>query len=87
MVSVMTTPQQRGAAVGIDGQQRQFVGADVGAVHAGRGLHHAKPVLGDQRSALAGQHTDGLGVDKLAAQRISRLWILRCGHQAALALG
>ena len=52
MVSVMTTPtvtprrsrmpRRRGTPVGIDGQQSQFVSADVGPVHAGRGLNHAQ---------------------------------------------
>ena len=54
IVSVITTPtvtpselaqagaQRGGAAVGIDGQQRQFGRADVGAVDAGGGLDQAR---------------------------------------------
>ena len=79
--------QRRGAAVGVDGQQRQFGRADVGAVDAGGGLHETEVVLGDQRAALAGQHPDRFFVDQLAPQRIPLLGILRRGHDAALALG
>ncbi len=76
-----------GAAVGVDGQQCQFAGTDVGAVHSGRGLNHAQRVLGDQCATFAGKDTNGLIVDKLAAQRVSLLGIFWCGHQAAFAFG
>ena len=79
--------QRRGAAVGIDGQQRQFGPADVGAVDAGGGLDQPDPVLGDQGPALAGQHPHRLVVDQLAAQLIALLGILRRRHQPALAFG
>ena len=80
-------PQCRRAAIGIDGQQRQFVRADVGSVDAGRGLDDAQFVLGDQRAAFAGQYADGLVVDKLAAQRVPLLGVFGRGHQPAFALG
>ena len=79
--------QGRSAAVGVYRQQCQFVGTDVGAVHSGRGLNHAQPVLGDQRATFAGKDANGLIVDKLAAQHVSRLGIFWCGHQAAFAFG
>ena len=79
--------QRSGAAVGVDRQQGQLGGADVGAVDARGGLHQAEIVLGDQRAALAGQHPDGFGVDQLAPQRIPLLRVFRRGHDAALALG
>ena len=62
--------QRRGAGVRVDWQQRQFVAADVGSVHAGGGLNQSQPVLGDQRSSLARQHAHRLVVDQLAAQPV-----------------
>ncbi len=79
--------QRRRASVRVDGQQRQFGGADVGTIHARRGLHDTEVVLGDQRAALACQHPDGLVIDQLAPQRIPLLGVIGCGHDAAFALG
>ena len=72
---------------GSTGSSANLVGTDVGPVHAGRGLHDAQPVFGDQRSALAGKHPNGLVVDKLAAQRRLGLGVFGRGHQPTLALG
>ena len=74
-------------AVGIDGQQRQFGGVDIRAVHPGRGLHQTQRVLGDQRAPLAGQHPHRLGVDQPAPQRVPQLRIGRCVDHPALTFG
>ena len=79
--------QRRGAAVGIDRQQGEFVRVDVRSVHPGGGLHQPDRVLGDQRATLAGQHPHRLAVDQLAAQRVPQLGIGGCVDDAALALG
>ena len=80
-------PQRRGAGVGVDGQQRELTGVDVGAVDSRGGLHQAERVLGDQRAALAGEHPHGFGIDQLAPQRVPLFRVGRGGDDAALALG
>ena len=58
-------PQRAGRGVAVLGQEHECVLADVGGVDAGGGDHPALPGLHDRQWSAAGDHADGLALDRL----------------------
>lgn len=79
--------QACGTRIGIEGEQRELIGGDVGAVDTGRGLDKTVAVGGDGELAPTRDDADGFGLDEPTTQSIAFGRVGGCRHHPALDFG